>query len=76
MEATGQAYAKAMATVDGLMPLVRKLHSYLDAEEQALWGEFVLHALAEHSRIGRTVLAGKASFGDLMASMLQGDTEA
>ncbi|HOY27366.1 MAG TPA: sigma 54-interacting transcriptional regulator [Flavobacteriales bacterium] len=76
MEATGQAYAKAMASVDGLMPLVRKLHSYLDAEEQALWGEFVLHALAEHSRIGRTVLAGKASFGDLMASMLQGDTEA
>jgi magnesium chelatase subunit I len=76
MEAMGPNYTRAIASVGGLMPLVRKLHSYLDAEEQTLWGEFVLHALAEHSRIGRTVLAGKASFGDLMASMLQGDTEA
>lgn len=56
----------------GLLELVRTQHDYLDAEEQLLWAEFVLHGLAEHSRIGRTQLVNAARFGDLMSAMLGG----
>lgn len=72
LEADAKAYEQALRSVNGLGALVRARHAYLDAQEQVLWSEFVLHALAEHSRIGRTVHAGKTSFGDLMESMLRG----
>lgn len=72
LDADHGAYSKALASVKGLAALVRTRHAYLDDEEQLLWAEFVLHALAEHSRIGRSMHGGKATFGDLMESMLRG----
>jgi magnesium chelatase subunit I len=65
-------YAQALHAVPGLLHLVRTQHDYLDEEEQLLWAEFVLHGLAEHSRIGRTQLVNAVRFGDLMSAMLGG----
>jgi magnesium chelatase subunit I len=73
-EATDAAYTKALNGVAGLSALVREHHAYLDAEEQVLWSEFVLHGLAEHSRIGRSVLQGSTRFNDLFSSMLSSGT--
>ena len=52
--------------------MVKDHHAYLDDEERRLWCEFVLHGLAEHSRIGREQLQGSVRFGDLFNSMLSG----
>jgi magnesium chelatase subunit I len=57
------------------LELVKARHAYLDAEEQLLWAEFVLHGLAEHSRIGRSVLQEKVSFSDLFQAMLSGGAD-
>jgi magnesium chelatase subunit I len=73
--ATNADHVEELRHVPGLIDLVRKRHSYLDEEEQLLWAEFVLHGLAEHSRIGRTQLAGSARFGDLMSAMLGASTD-
>lgn len=67
-----RSHAAALRKVPGLMELVAKRHPYLDAEEQVLWAEFVLHGLAEHSRIGRSRMVGAVRFGDLMRSVLGG----
>lgn len=70
LEARAAQHEQAIRSVAGLKSLVAGQHAYLDAEERLLWEEFVLYALAEHSRIARTMHADRASFGDLMASML------
>ncbi|MCU0319306.1 MAG: sigma 54-interacting transcriptional regulator [Flavobacteriales bacterium] len=67
-----RAHAMALKNVPGLLQLVAERHPYLDKEEQVLWAEFVLHGLAEHSRIGRSRLVGAVRFGDLMRSVLGG----
>jgi magnesium chelatase subunit I len=69
-EATEVEYRNALDGVAGLLGLVEKHHPYLDDGEQYLWGEFVLHGLAECSRIGRSTLVGATRFNDLFSSML------
>lgn len=71
-EASDKEYRDALEGVAGLLGLVEQHHSYLDEEEQYLWGEFVLHGLAEHSRIARNTLEGGTRFNDLFSSMLSG----
>jgi magnesium chelatase subunit I len=66
-------HARALKAVPGLLDLVTDHHAYLDEEEKFLWAEFVLHGLAEHSRIGRNTLSGKVSFSDLFNTMLGQD---
>ncbi|MEZ4758011.1 MAG: sigma 54-interacting transcriptional regulator [Flavobacteriales bacterium] len=72
LDRDGRSHAAALRKVPGLMELVAERHPYLDAEEQVLWAEFVLHGLAEHSRIGRSRMMGAVRFGDLMRSVLGG----
>jgi magnesium chelatase subunit I len=72
--AGGQEYRNALEGISGLLGLVEKHHDYLDEEEQYLWGEFVLHGLAEHSRIARNSLAASTRFNDLFGSMLSSAT--
>lgn len=67
-------FTAALRGIPGLMDMVKARHGFLDQEEVVLWSEFVLHGLAEHSRIGRTQLAGSARFGDLFDAMLSGTT--
>ena len=56
--------------VDGLYGLVKKHYPNLNAKENALLMEFVLHGLATHSLISKKVVEGKIEFKDLMGSML------
>lgn len=72
-DATNAQYGKALDAVSGLRQLIRDQHREVVEAEQLVWAEFVLHALAEHSRIGRTVHADRAGFGDLMQSMFSGE---
>lgn len=72
VENDDRAHAAALRQVPGLLQLVAERHPYLDKEEQVLWAEFMLHGLAEHSRIGRSRLVGAVRFGDLMRSVLGG----
>jgi magnesium chelatase subunit I len=71
-----EEHAAVLRSIPGLLQLVAERHPYLDAEEQVLWAEFVLHGLAEHSRIGRSRLVGSVRFGDLMRSVLGGVLDA
>ncbi|MBL8001097.1 MAG: sigma 54-interacting transcriptional regulator [Flavobacteriales bacterium] len=77
LDAPARELAGALQAVPGLVDLVKAHHAYLDEEEVLLWAEFVLHGLAEHSRIARNSLVDKISFSDLFHSMLgtAGDDE-
>jgi magnesium chelatase subunit I len=66
-------HRKALRAVPGLLALVKERHAYLDEEESFLWAEFVLHGLAEHSRIARSARPGGTRFSDLFNSMLSAD---
>ncbi|HOZ41126.1 MAG: sigma 54-interacting transcriptional regulator [Flavobacteriales bacterium] len=72
LDLTDTAYTKRLSAVPTLLSVVKDHHAYLDDEERRLWCEFVLHGLAEHSRIGREQLQGSVRFGDLFNSMLSG----
>jgi magnesium chelatase subunit I len=63
-------YEQVLKAVPGLFELVKKEHPEISAEETSVWAEFVLHGLAEHSRIGRARLARSVKFNDLFSSML------
>lgn len=74
-DAADNAYRSALNGVPGLQELVMAKHEYLDAEEVALWMEFVLHGLAEKSRIGRSTLADVTRFADVMGSIFSSDED-
>ncbi len=61
---------QSLYKVDGLYGLVKKHYPNLNAKENALLMEFVLHGLATHSMISKKVVEGKIEFKDLMGSML------
>ncbi len=71
-DATEKEHVAALLAVPGLKERVTKDHPYLQAAELVLWMEFVLHGLAEHSRIGRNALVGSVRFGDVIGSMMSG----
>jgi magnesium chelatase subunit I len=70
LDAPSKDHHLALRSVPGLHELVKAHHAYLDEEEVLLWSEFVLHGLAEHSRIGRSMLVDRVSFSDLFNSMM------
>lgn len=72
LAAKDQVYRAALKNVPGLDRLVQARHSYLEADEVPLWMEFVLHGLAEFSRIGRSSLVRSVKFGDVLGSVLGG----
>lgn len=69
-DATDQAHRAALDSVPGLRERVQREHAYLCEEEQTLWMEFLLHGMAEHSRIGRSKLMRGLRFGDVLGSLL------
>lgn len=71
-EAGDQLYREILEAVPGLMALVEEKHGYLDAAEKPLWAEFVLHGLAEHSRLGRRHLLDSTRFTDVVGSVFSG----
>jgi len=76
-DAPDAAHHTALDRVPGLRELVTALHPEADGEELPAWMELVLHGLAETSRIGRSSLAGRTRFSDMMGSVFSasGDEE-
>lgn len=74
-DASDALYRSSLEAVPGLYELTRSKHSYLDASEIPVWMEFVLHGLAEKSRIGRSTLADTTRFSDMMGSVFSGDDD-
>ncbi|HEX2617815.1 MAG TPA: magnesium chelatase [Flavobacteriales bacterium] len=75
LDAPERRYASALDAVEGLDDVLGLYPTALPKEERNVWKEFVLHGLAEHSRIGSSMLAGSIRFGDVMGSIFSGDDE-
>jgi magnesium chelatase subunit I len=66
------SYKKALESIDGLGDLVDQYMPKLGSAERYTAMEFVLHALAEHSQIGKSMLERSVQFKDLFGSMFTG----
>jgi magnesium chelatase subunit I len=75
LNASDELYIATLDQVSGLRELVTTEHPYLPADEVPLWMEFVLHGLAEKSRIGRSTLVDAVRFTDVMGSVLLGEED-
>ncbi|NNF58875.1 MAG: sigma 54-interacting transcriptional regulator [Rhodothermaceae bacterium] len=65
-----EAYARVLDQVDGLRAVVKK-HAPSDSPaETATMMELVLEALHQHSLLGKDLLAERATYADLMGSVL------
>jgi magnesium chelatase subunit I len=62
-------YRRSLDSVEGLSKLVDTYMPNLPATERHTAMEFVLHALAEHSQIGKAMLERSVQFKDLFGSM-------
>ncbi|MGL4599132.1 MAG: sigma 54-interacting transcriptional regulator, partial [Bacteroidia bacterium] len=67
---TDRKYAAALAVVDGLDELTTKLYPQIKGTERLFLMEFILHGLAEFSRLNKNTMEQGAQFGDLFTSML------
>jgi magnesium chelatase subunit I len=63
-------YAKALTKVTGLFGLLKLNDDPVSVEDRDTWAEFILHGLAEHSRIGRSGPGGNVRFGDMLSDLL------
>ena len=74
-----EQYTEKLAGVPGLADLVNKYVPDLERKELIVMMEFVLHGLAEHNLIGKSVIDGEVSFSDLMSGLFndseQDDTD-
>lgn len=64
-------YTRVLGSVKPLRKLVRTYAGDLRQEEEMLWAEFVLHALAEFSLIGKKGYYERFNFNDMLGSMLK-----
>lgn len=62
-------YRKKLSAVPGLVQLVEDHVENLAKDELYVWMEFVLHALAEHSQIGKTEIETGSKFSDLFGAL-------
>jgi magnesium chelatase subunit I len=70
---TDLAYTEKLAGVPGLADLVNRYVPDLEREALIVMMEFVLHGLAEHNLIGKSVVDGEVSFSDLMSGLFGGN---
>jgi magnesium chelatase subunit I len=75
-DASDTAYAQELRRVPGLRERIGAQHGYLGSAEFPLWMEFVLHGLAEHSRIGRSAMVNGQRFGDVLGALMGGSDDA
>ncbi len=68
-ESSERDYEAALNTVAGLAKLVDDREEPIPPGERGLWMEFVLHGLAEFSRIGRNGFTASVTFSDLFSSL-------
>ncbi len=70
-----KGYAGGLTAVKGLDKLMDLHKGPVEQWERLPWMEFILHGLAEHSRIGRATLTSAIRFGDVLQSILSDDDE-
>jgi magnesium chelatase subunit I len=63
------SYRESLDSVEGLGQLVDTYMPKVDPKDRHTAMEFVLHALAEHSQIGKSMLERSVQFKDLFGSM-------
>lgn len=68
--ATQKEYWAALQAVDGLEDFVKKQFPKLSQDERLLYMEFVLHGLAEYSRLSKNELVQGNQFKDLFSSFI------
>lgn len=69
-DGSDQNYRRLLNEIDGLAAMLDQFKPGTKASEKHLWMEFVLHGLAEYSRIGRGTYEAGNRFGDLLGNML------
>lgn len=57
----------------GLSDLVSNYYPQVSPDEHYFLMEFVLHGLAEYSRLNKQILQHATVFGDLLSAMFQSD---
>lgn len=75
LESDAEGYAAGLSAVEGLDKLVDLHKGPVERQERLLWMEFILHGLAEHSRIGRATLSTAVRFGDVLQSILSDEED-
>ena len=66
---SGKDYEAALNVVPGLADLVKGKHGKVHKHEQLFLMEFVLHGLAEYSKLSKSALDTGIRFKDLLSSM-------
>lgn len=66
---SNEAYENALGLVPGLADLIKKHHPKKSKHEQLFLMEFVLHGLAEYSKLSKSALDTGTRFKDLLSSM-------
>jgi magnesium chelatase subunit I len=69
-DCSDKVYARELNKVDGLAALVDELKPDAKPIERHLWMEFMLHGLAEYSKLSKNQLDEGIEFKDLFGSML------
>jgi magnesium chelatase subunit I len=70
---SNESYEKALFSIPGLSDLVKQLHPKKSKEEHLFLMEFVLHGLAEYSKLSKSALDTGTRFKDLLSSMFSLD---
>ncbi|WP_339610015.1 magnesium chelatase [uncultured Roseivirga sp.] len=70
---SNEAYEKALLSVPGLADLVKNKYPKKSKHEQLFLMEFVLHGLAEYSKLSKSALDTGTRFKDLLSSMFSID---
>lgn len=72
-DASDKEYGRILNSVDGLALFVDEQNLDIHPNEKILWMEFVLHGLAEYSKLSKNSIAEGLEFKDLFGSMLNFD---
>ena len=69
-DASDKEYGRVLNSVDGLALFIDEYKPDIHPNEKMLWMEFVLHGLAEYSRLSKNQLDEGLEFKDLFGSMV------
>ena len=75
LDASDNAYKKAITEVPELADLVKHHHPKISEQSKLLLMEFVLHGLAEYSLISKQGFTSKFSFKDILSGMMSASDE-
>ena len=74
-DASDKEYGRILNSIDGLALFIDEQMPDIHPYEKMLWMEFVLHGLAEYSKLSKNTMAEGLEFKDLFGSMLSFDEQ-